>query len=82
MHYKDKDNKEIVVTRGPTHSVDLCSNGISETSVVKAIIAEAKEIHSMVRNDRINSMRLEVVEPIIDYCISALQRPAASLRIV
>ena len=62
LHYKEKVNKHVVVSRDPAHTVDLCSKGIAETSVVKAIIAEAKEIHTMVRNDRIDSMRLEAVE--------------------
>ena len=61
-HYQHKDNMKIVVSRDPSHTVDLLSKDIAKTEVVKAVVAECKEIHTMVRDDRINSMRIDAVQ--------------------
>ena len=62
QHYQFRDDRHIVVARDAAHSVDLGSKDIAKLDSVKRIVEEAREIHSMVRNDRIDSMRLEAVE--------------------
>jgi hypothetical protein len=48
--------------RDPSHCVDLLSKDLAQTSVVKKVVDEAKEIHTLVRTDRIDSMRVEAQE--------------------
>eukprot|EP00956_Cyclotella_meneghiniana_P003488 scaffold4251_cov37-Cyclotella_meneghiniana.AAC.3 len=62
QHFKDKDNKHVVVSRDPAHGCDLLSKNCAMLNSVKKVVSEAKETHTFVKNDRIDSMRLESVE--------------------
>lgn len=61
-HYKQNLRLPMLVVRDASHTVDLLSKDLANTNVVKTVVNEMKEIHDLVRTDRINSMRLEQAE--------------------
>ena len=51
-----------VLSRDPSHSLDLLSKDLVGTHVVKSVMNEAKEVRDFVKIDRIDSIRLEAAE--------------------
>lgn len=49
----------IVVSRDPSHCIDLLSKDLAGTDVVKRVMREAKEVRDFVKIDRIDSIRKE-----------------------
>ena len=50
----------IFVSRDPAHSVDICSKDLAQTSVVKCVVAKAKEVQDFVKIDCIDSICLNM----------------------
>ena len=50
------------LSRDPGNSMDLLSKDVCQTSVVKRVIDEAKEVQDFVKIDQIDSIRLEACE--------------------
>ena len=57
---KEKTGVTVLVTRDPSHCVDLCSKDLAQTDVVRLVMGDAKEVRDFVKNDRIDSIRLEM----------------------
>ena len=53
---------EIVVSRDPSHCIDLLSKDLAGTDVVKRVMREAKEVRDFVKIDRIDSIREEAAQ--------------------
>ena len=58
----------VIVNRDPCHSVDLLSNDLSKTAVIKGILAECKKIGDLVNLDRVDYIRIEAInQGVIHY---------------
>ena len=59
-HYKD--DMYIIVSRDPSHCIDLLSKDLASTNLMKKLLDEADEVHKFVRIDRVDSIRRETAE--------------------
>ena len=57
---KEKTGVMVLVTRDPSHCVDLCSKDLAQTDVVRLVMGDAKEVRDFVKNDRIDSIHFEM----------------------
>lgn len=51
----------VVVSRDPSHCVDLLSKDLAQIEFIQELLEEATQLHKFVRTDRIDSIRIETV---------------------
>ena len=52
----------VIVSRDPSHCVDLISKDLALLEFMKELLEEATELHKFVRIDRIDSIRIEITQ--------------------
>ena len=72
-----------IVSRDPAHCVDLLSKDLANTKVVGGVLKEAKEVYSLVKRDRIDSIRSDsIAEGRTDYAIAAKHHAKTRMNFV
>lgn len=54
-------NMTILVTRDPSHCLDLCSKDMASLPVVQVVVADSQEVTTFVKVDRIEAIKLQAV---------------------
>ena len=55
------DGDPALALRDPAHCIDLLSKDLAQTSVVRSVLAEAKELFELCRTNQIDNIRKEAV---------------------
>ena len=55
------DSDTALPLRDPAHCIDLLSKDLAKTSVVRSVLAEAKEVFELCRTNRIDNIRKESI---------------------